>query len=183
MPTFIVPDHITHDEKDLQPEFYAYTMLNRNTSYEELLIKYQNTVLENYQLVLLDGGRLRIPVPEWGFIGKNKNNFHNKYSYKYYVCGSNTYRLFRFLYNGESEEQCFAFSNLSKVVIFYYSEEERLAFETYIEEHNEFLEEKIKEVTRFEGLQTETKTKTEVLKERLKVGYALNEILSLWRSK
>ena len=69
------------------------------------------------------------------------------------------------------------------MVIFYYSEEERLAFETYIEEHNEFLEEKIKEVTRFEGLQTETKTKTEVLKERLKVGYALNEILSLWRSK
>ena len=76
MPTFIVPDHITYDEKDLQPEFYAYTMLNRNTSYEELLIKYQNTVLENYQLVLLDGGRLRIPVPEWGFIGKNKNNFY-----------------------------------------------------------------------------------------------------------
>ena len=174
---------ITYDEKDLQPEFYAYTMLNRNTSYEELLIKYQNTVLENYQIVLLDGGRLQIPVPEWGFVGKNKNNFHNKYSYKYYVCGSSTYRLYRFLYNGESEEQRFAFSNLSKVVIFYYSEEERLAFETYIEEHNDFFEEKIKDVTRFEGLQTETTTKTEVFKERLKVGYALNEILSLWRSK
>lgn len=174
---------ITDDEKDLQPEFYAYTMINRSTFYEELSIKYQNTVLENYQLVVLDGGRLQIPIPEWGFICRDKYRVNSKYSYKFYVCGDDRYRLFRFLYDGKNSEQRFAFSRLKEVVVFYYSEEERVAFEAYIEENPELLNEKIKDITRFDKLNTENATKTEVYKERLTVGLALNDILVSWREK
>ena len=174
---------ITDDEKDLQPEFYAYTMINRSTFYEELSIKYQNTVLENYQLVVLDGGRLQIPIPEWGFICRDKYGVNSKYSYKFYVCGDDRYRLFRFLYDGKNSEQRFAFSRLQEVVVFYYSEEERVAFEAYIEENPELLNEKIKDITRFDKLNTENTTKTEVYKERLTVGLALNDILASWREK
>ena len=174
---------ITDDEKDLQPEFYAYTMINRSTFYEELSIKYQNTVLKNYQLVVLDGGRLQIPIPEWGFICHDKYGVNSKYSYKFYVCGDDRYRLFRFLYDGKNSEQRFAFSRLQEVVVFYYSEEERVAFEAYIEENPELLNEKIKDITRFEKLNTENTTKTEVYKERLTVGLALNDILASWREK
>lgn len=174
---------ITDDEKDLQPEFYAYTMINRSTFYEELSIKYQNTVLKNYQLVVLDGGRLQIPIPEWGFICHDKYGVNSKYSYKFYVCGDDKYRLFRFLYDGKNSEQRFAFSRLQEVVVFYYSEEERVAFEAYIEENPELLNEKIKDITRFEKLNTENTTKTEVYKERLTVGLALNDILASWREK
>lgn len=174
---------ITDDEKDLQPEFYAYTMINRSTFYEELSIKYQNTVLENYQLVVLDGGRLQIPIPEWGFICRDKYGVNSKYSYKFYVCGDDRYRLFRFLYDGKNSEQRFAFSRLQEVVVFYYSEEERVTFEAYIEENPELLNEKIKDITRFDKLNTENTTKTEVYKERLTVGLALNDILASWREK
>lgn len=174
---------IIDDESDLEAEFYAYAMANERTSYEELLIKYQNTVLENFQLVVLDGGRLQIPTPEWGYVCHDKHGIHNKYSYKFYVCGSNRYRLFKFLYDGENGDHRYAFFRLQEVVLFYHSEEEHIAFETYIEEHQELLDEKIKTVARFEGIQTETVTKTEVYIERLKVGYALNELLTLWREK
>lgn len=174
---------IIGDESDLEAEFYAYAMANERTSYEELLIKYQNTVLENYQLVVLDGGRLRIPTPEWGYVCHDKYGIHNKYSYKFYVCGSNRYRLFKFLYDSENGDHRYAFFRLQEVVLFYHSEEEHIAFETYIEEHQELLDERIKAVARFEGIQTETVTKTELYKERLKVGYALNELLALWREK
>ncbi len=56
------------NDDDLDAEFYAYAMPNARTSYEELNIKYQTTILDSYQIVVLDGGRLQIPTPTWGFI-------------------------------------------------------------------------------------------------------------------
>ena len=102
-------------------------MPNSNTSYEELNIKYQTTVLDSYQIAVLDGGRLQIPTPTWGFICHDKYGLHHKYSYKYYVCGSKRYRLLRFLYDPQNSDHRYAFMHLQEVVLFYYSDEEQLA--------------------------------------------------------
>lgn len=166
------------DEQDLDAEFYAYAMPNEHTSYEDLTIKYQNTVLDSYQLVILDDGRLRIPPPEWGYLCHDEHGIHNKYCYKYYVCGSNRYHLFQFLYDPQDGDHRYAFMHLQDVLLIYRSDEERLAFEVYIEANQSDLHDKVESITRYDYIQTEIDCKTDLYTTRLKVGVALNELLS-----
>ena len=71
--------------------------------------------------------------------------------------------------------------HLQEVVVFYYSDEERLAFESYIEGRQNLLSDKISEITRFDHINTDSDRKTEVYKERLQIGVALNVLLEEWR--
>jgi len=166
----------------LDAEFYAYAMPNSNTSYDELNIKYQTTILDSYQIVVLDGGRLQIPTPTWGYVCHDEYGLHHKYTYKYYVGGSKRYRILRFLYDPQNSDHRYAFMHLQDVVLFYRSDEERLAFEVYIEGHQNLLSDKISEITRFDHISTGSDRKTEVYKERLKTGVALNALLKEWRN-
>ena len=170
------------NDDDLDAEFYAYAMPNSNTSYDELNIKYQTTILDSYQIVVLDGGRLQIPTPTWGYICHDEYGLHYKYSYKYYVGGSKRYRILKFLYDPQNSDHRYAFMHLQDVVLFYRSDEERLAFEVYIEGHQNLLSDKISEITRFDHISTGSDRKTEVYKERLKTGVALNALLKEWRN-
>ena len=77
----------TEADSSLDDEFYSFAMTNSNTSFNHLNVKYQNTILESYQLVTLDGGRLQIPIPEWEYICHNDYGLHAQYRYKYYVLG------------------------------------------------------------------------------------------------
>ncbi len=173
---------IIDGEQDLDVEFYAYAMPNEHTSYEELNIKYQNTILASYQLVILDGGRLRIPTPKWGFLNCGNHSIPNKYCYKYYIRSSKQYRLLKFLYDPQNSEHRYAFMCLKEVVVIFHSKKEKLAFETYIEGHQQLFDNKLKEVTRFNHIHTESDSKTELYRTRLNVGVALNELITDWRS-
>lgn len=175
---------IKDDELDrTRDEFYSYAMTNESTSFCNLDIMYQNTILESYQLVCLDGGRLQIPVPEWGYICYDNYSLHPKRAYKYYVLGSDRYRLLRFFYDDENSDESYAFMDLKEVVIMYNSDEERLSFECFIEEHQGVFENYYKSVNRFNYINAGDETKTENYIERLNVGYALNEMLTDWRNK
>ena len=167
---------------DLDAEFYAYAMPNSHTSYEELNIKYQTTILDSYQIIVLDGGRLQIPTPIWGYVCHDEYGLHHKYSYKYYICGNKRYRLLRFLYDPQNSDHSYAFVHLQEVVLFYYSDEERLAFETYIEENQSILSSKISEISRFDHIKTDSERKTKIYQERLKTGVAMNGLLKAWRN-
>ena len=182
-PEYVI--EIVHEEEDidLEAEFYAYAMTNSNSSYYNLNIKYQSTILDSYQLVILDGGRLQIPVPEWGYICHNDYGINAKYSYKYYVTGSHRCRLLSFLYDGQNSDERFAFMHLKDVVVFYHSNDEKLAFESFIECHQEIFEKYYNEIDRFKHIDTGKSTKTKVYKERLHTGVALNNLLSDWRNK
>lgn len=173
---------ICPNDDDLDAEFYAYAMPNENTSYDELNIKYQTTILDSYQIVVLDGGRLRIPTPTWGFIDHYGYGLHHKCSYKYYICGSKRYKLLQFLYDPQNADHRYAFMYLQEVVVFYYSNEERLDFEAYIERHQNLLSSTIAEISQFDYIKTDTEQKTEIYKERLKVGKAINQLLKEWRN-
>ena len=161
-------------------EFYSYAMVNERTTFETLHIKYQQTVLESYEIVYLDGGRLCIPTPKWGFVCHD-DSFDNRYSYKYYVAGSKRGRILTFLYDPNNQEQRYAFSNLRDVVLFYNSEEERLAFETYLEANQSLVKEQLEQIDRYDYIKVENEHITELYKIRLHTGIALNQLLDNWR--
>ena len=113
----------------------------------------------------------------------DEHGIHNKYCYKYFICGSNRYRLLKFLYDPQDGDHRYAFMHLQDVIIIYRSDEERLAFEAYIEDSQSALDDKVKSVTHYDYIQTENACKTDLYKTRLKVGVALNDMLSEWRTK
>ena len=175
---------ITRDpDDDSEAEFYAYAMSNNHTFYKELQIKYQQTTLESYQLVVLDGGRLTIPVPEWGFVCHDRFGLSPRYSYKYYIIGSKRYRLLSFLYDSKNGDARFAFHHLRDIILIFQSEEERLAFEVFIESDQGILEEQISANQKYRYVNTGEQCKTELYQERLRTGVVLNSILNEWRER
>lgn len=172
---------VNEDDDREADEFYSYAMTNEHTSFEMLNIKYQQTILDSYQVVVLDGGRLQIPVPEWGFICHDRYN-HNKHSYKYYVLGSKRYRVLSFLYDQQNSDERYAFDSLRDVVLFYKSEDEHVAFETFIKAHQELVKNQLESTDRYSYIHAGNENKTSVYKEQLHIGLALNELLHKWRN-
>lgn len=164
-------------------EFYSYAMTNESTSFEMLHIKYQHTILESFQIAVLDSGRLRIPVPEWGFICHERYSVNSKYSYKYYVIESQRYRVLTFLYNKENGDERYAFNDLEDVVLFFQSDEERIAFELYLQENEGLVESQLETIDRYDHIHADNENKTALYKERLRIGIVLNKLLDAWRSE
>ena len=169
------------DEDYLIPEFYAYTMSNKNTSYEMLQIIAGDTVLEEYQIVVLDSGRYKTPVPEWGFAGYDRYRIDHKFTYKYFVKGSTEYRLQQFFLDGENEEAIYANRRLMEVVLLYETEDEKSAFEAYIEDKQEEIMERISKKDRYSYIQATNELDTKECIKRLNTGLVLNEMLREWR--
>lgn len=174
---------VREDDDRETDEFYSYAMTNESTSFEMLNIKYQQTILDSFQIVVLDSGRLQITVPEWGFICHDEYGVNNKYSYKYYVLGSKRYRVLTFLYDQENSDERYAFDDFKDVVLFYQSEDERVAFDAYLEGHQELVDNQLKTVDRYNHISAGNENKTTVYKERLQVGVALNKLLCEWRKR
>lgn len=169
------------DEDYLIPEFYAYTMSNKSTSYEMLQIIAGDTILEEYQIVVLDSGRYKTPVPEWGFAGYDRYRIDHKFTYKYFVKGSTEYRLQQFFLDGENEEAIYANRRLMEVVLLYETEDEKSAFEAYIEDNQEEIMERISKKDRYSYIQATNEPDTKECIKRLNTGLVLNEMLREWR--
>lgn len=140
------------------------------------------TVLEGFQIVCLDSGRLTIPVPEWGYI-KQEFNPYDTISYKYYSNGTKRYTLLKFMYDHENREERYAYRNLMKVVLIFDSENERFAFEDFITYYFEEFKDRLAKADKYNYIETESKKKTEVYREYLNTGFILNEMLREYRSK
>lgn len=164
------------------PEFYAYTQSNPNVYYSYLDIIANNTILDTYQIVYLDGGRLILPVPEAGYIYGNEMNQDN-YMYRYYIVNDSKYRLLEFMYNSENLEQKIAYSNLMKVVLQFNSEKERKEFENYINGHLDQLRTHIRSKSYFTDMAELKGEKRYSILDRLKIGDSLNKILLNWRKE
>lgn len=168
-------------EDYLIPEFYAYTMSNKSISYEMLQIIAGDTILEEYQIVVLDSGRYKTPVPEWGFAGYDRYRIDHKFTYKYFVKGSTEYRLQQFFLDGENEEAIYANRRLMEVVLLYETEDEKSAFEAYIEDNQEEIMERISKKDRYSYIQATNELDTKECIKRLNTGLVLNEMLREWR--
>lgn len=174
---------VDEDDDREADEFYSYAMTNERTSFQTLNIRYQQTILDSYEIAVLDSGRLQIPTPKWGFICHEQYRTNSKYSYKYYVLGSKRYRVLSFLYNEENSDQRYAFDDLKDVVLFYKSEEERIAFEVYLEEHQDMVSDHVDAMDRYNHIHADNESKTALYKQRLHTGLALNKMLSEWRNE
>lgn len=122
---------IVDNEESRGPEFYHFAMINPHYSYDDLSINYNETVLASFLLTWLDSGRLRIPVPEMGFV---KEIYPDPVQsvYRYYLEDSNRFKLFKFLYDPTDYEQRYSFDSLAEVFLFYRSDNERRSFEHWI---------------------------------------------------
>ena len=162
-------------------EFYSYAMTNESTAFGLLNIYYNFTKLKSFQIVELDARRLSIPTPTPGFIYRDIFQ-HNFYSYRYYIVNDNKYRLLNFLYDESNPEQNHALRCLQNVVLLYISNEERIQFENYAMENIKDIEKQLQETEDYHYIKTETNKKTQVYKERLRVGIILNKLLKSWRN-
>lgn len=165
-----------------KPEFYAYNMYNSSVIYKNLEIKYYETKLYSKQLVVLDGGRLTIPTPEWKFLRFEENNLEPNYCLKYFTKDSLDYKLLKFLFDDNNHEECYAYRKLCEVILIFENELEKESFFSYIEEHKDTLVRLIKEDTaKYNYLEIESEREKEVVIERLKTGKALNIMLKEFR--
>lgn len=170
-----------NDDDHLIPEFYAYAMTNESTSYQILQIKCGNTVLDEHQIVILDSGRYKTPTPEWGYLCHGQCRHDHKYEYKYYVVGSDRYKLYKFFLDNEDDEGRIANKHLMEVVLMYESEDEHNLFEEFIEVNQNILENKLNKKDRFAYIHAINERNTEVCKVRLNIGLCLNEMLVEFR--
>ena len=163
-------------------EFYSFAQTNESTSYYLLDIKAKGTVLERYQIVVLDSGRLSIPVPEWGFI--HFDEYHqDTVGYKYYVRGSHTEELMRFMYDSQDAEQRWAFRNFEAVTLFFDSKIEKARFDKYIECNQHKLESRVKDSDAYDYIDTCNDVKTQGCKRSLRTAIVLKEMLEEFRGQ
>lgn len=137
-------------------------------------------MLDTYQIVHLDGGRLHIPVPEWGYIDK-KERCKGHYSYKFYLADSPRYKLLKFMYCAENPEQKTAYDYFMRVVVLFDSEAEKNKFKKYVSANLNQLENLIRMDTKAYNTSYLQGTVKRVVQERLKTGAALNKMLLQWR--
>lgn len=172
---------IVDDDKGRIPMFYAYSVTNESCKYEILSMKYHTTLLEEFQLVVLDGGRLEVTTPAWGYIYCDEDKLHSKYEYKYYIIGSPNERILRFLYDPENPEERYAFHKFRKVVLFYKSAQEKEKFELFLNENLDLVDSKLKECNEYNYVNTGNVKETKIIKEQLRIGLILNQLLEEWR--
>lgn len=174
---------ITDDDDHKKPEFYAYAMTNESTFYEIVQIISGNTILDQYQLVVLDSGRYKTPTPEWGFIGHDKYGLNNRIIYKYFIIGSERYKLYRFFLDGENEEAIYANKELMQVILLFETEEEHDQFEAYIEDNQEQVVELAEKIDRYSCVKATNDRETKECIYRLHIGIVLNDLLHKWRDR
>lgn len=163
-------------------EFYSYSQVNESTSFMLLDIIANRTVLESYQIVCLDSGRLTIPVPKWGFI-KQTPYSHDKISYKYYSKKTKRFTLLEFMYNSKNSEERYAFNHLMNVVLIFESEDERIDFEDYVTYNINNFKKRLSKIERYNHIETDSERQTEAYIKQLNTGYLLNEMLKEYRNE
>ncbi|WP_231514886.1 hypothetical protein [Oceanobacillus salinisoli] len=178
-PEFKLVEEYDDDEYDRRSgEFYVYSQTNFKFMYKNLKIMCNETVLDDFQLVILDSGRFKTPIPQWGYVGRDQWGINHKYSYKYYLKDSIAYALQEFFFDDEDMEEVYAKRNLDEVVLYFENEEEKVSFESYVERNLTTLETDITDAEQVHfTVDTGDKRETKVNIHRLTVGLALNMVL------
>lgn len=164
-------------DDDLYPEFYSMVMINNNQSYLKLNIKYYGTVVHQCQLTYLDGGRLLIPTPDWGFIHDLERN-RTQGGYKYYIYDSDNEKLLNFFFDNNIDEQEYAKMKLDEIVLYFKSNDQRKDFEAYISSNKDKVNAEIdEEIKKLDYIKCNNETETNYMKIHIAIGRVLNTYL------
>lgn len=177
-PEFKLVEEYDDNEYDRRSgEFYIFSQTNSKFIYKNLKILCKDTVLETFQLVILDSGRFKTPIPQWGYVGQDYWGMNYKYTYKYYLKESISYKLQQYFLDEDDMEAVYAKRNLDEVVLYFDNEQEKIIFEDYVESNLATLETYIIEVDNVHfNIDIGNKFEVEEIKHRLSIGVALNKI-------
>lgn len=174
--------HFNYDEEAEQKEFYSYLMMNDTTIFGSLKVRYFALTLWSHQFAVLDGGRYRTTVPDWGSIQKDTLG-DRTVLYKYYVKGSMNYLLHQLL-TGQDHESLIAKRRLYEVVTLFESELEKELFEEYVTSNLSLLENCIETEEKrksYDGLGIESVHEKQHTAQRIKEGKAMKQMLNHFR--
>ena len=179
-PEYVLYEDFGEEKHGIEEEFYSYALTNESTSFHILNITANYTVLNAFDLAVLDSGRLTVPIPEWGYVHRHGHSYE-PIGYKYYVEGSNRYRILQFLYDPCNHEEEYAMSDFMRVVLLFRSETEKEDFMSYIEGYLTELFERVEECKEFSYLPINSDRKKADYQMKLRLGIVLNEMLSEFR--
>lgn len=179
-PEYVLYKNFGEEKHGIEEEFYSYALTNESTSFHVLEITANNTVLNSFELAVLDSGRLTVPVPEWGFVYKLGHRFE-PIGYKYYVEDSDCYRILQFMYDLCNHEEQYAMSDFMRVILLFHSEMEKEDFMSYIDGYLTELFERVEKCQEFDYLPIISDRKKANYQIKLRLGIVLNEMLSEFR--
>lgn len=167
----------------LSAPFYVYTQTNSQFSYKDLKIMYNETVLDNFQLVVLDSGRYVTPVPSKGSLNYDFWEKDEPRLYRYYTKDSIRYKVQQFLFDYQDDEQVYAKRDFDSVVLYYENEEERAAFERFVDNTQPILDSHLdKSRNNHFTVDSNNEPSNRIDEEKLSLGLALNKMLDFYRS-
>lgn len=180
-PEYVLEHVYDESDRDLRSEFYAYAMTNEHVVYSSMVVKCSGTIVDNYQIVALDGGRYSTPTPEWGFLGKRLTENGPEFSYKYFLKDSFRYRLHSFMYHEENGEERYAHDDLMDIVLLFDSADEKNEFERYVEYHIQNLRDRVDAQTAYSYVRADSEAETRFIIHRLRTARVLQSILKEYR--
>lgn len=170
------------DNEKYDDEYYSFAQTNETTSYHMLDLKCKGTILDSYQIVDLDSGRLSVPVPEWGYICLD--DYHqNIVAYKCYIEGSHREKLLRFMYDPHDGDQRWAYRNLDAVTLLFKNDDEQRLFERYVACNRYSLKSRVDSSEEFDYIDTGNEVKTNGYKQSLRTALILKQMLKEYRDE
>lgn len=180
-PEYVLEHVYDESDGDLRAEFYAYAMTNEHVVYSSMVVKCSGTIVDNYQIVALDGGRYTTPTPEWGFLGKRLTENGPEFSYKYFLKDSFRYSLHSFMYHEENGEERYAHDDLMDIVLLFDSVDEKNEFERYVEYHIQNLRDRVDAQNEYSYVRADSEAETRFIIHRLRTARVLQSILKEYR--
>ena len=181
LPEYVLEHVYDESDRDLRAEFYAYAMTNEHVVYSSMVVKCSGTIVDNYQIVALDGGRYTTPTPEWGFLGKRLTENGPEFSYKYFLKDSFRYSLHSFMYHEENGEERYAHDDLMDIVLLFDSVDEKNEFERYVEYHIQNLRDRVDVQNEYSYVRADSEAETRFIIHRLRTARVLQSILKEYR--
>ncbi len=180
-------DRDDFEELTIRPdpdEFYAYALYNERMYFMMLEYIANNTKLASQLMVILDSGRLMVPVPDW-YYTTIPGEYDIHLMYVYYIQGSNVYKTMDFFYHQDNSDENWAFHRFTDVVLIFESEKEFELFNVYIENHygDNKLKKLISNCTDYNYISVGDEYKKKVYMERLRTGVVLKKLLDEYREK
>lgn len=180
-PEYVLEHVYDESDRDLRAEFYAYAMTNEHIVYSSMVVKCSGTIVDNYQIIALDGGRYTTPTPEWGFLGKRLTENGPEFSYKYFLKDSFRYSLHSFMYHEENGEERYAHDDLMDIVLLFDSVDEKNEFERYVEYHIQNLRDRVDAQNEYSYVRADSEAETRFIIHRLRTARVLQSILKEYR--
>ena len=180
-PEYVLEHVYDESDRDLRAEFYAYAMTNEHVVYSSMVVKCSGTIVDNYQIVALDGGRYTTPTPEWGFLGKRLTENGPEFSYKYFLKDSFRYSPHSFMYHEENGEERYAHDDLMDIVLLFDSVDEKNEFERYVEYHIQNLRDRVDAQNEYSYVRADSEAETRFIIHRLRTARVLQSILKEYR--